>query len=90
MFLCRNIAMIVVWNTLSVEEQEKVTGRRKFNGVELSDEETPKNAHNTVTNIGDNLKIVRDNMPFVNTSKGEYNTYFIGYANTFSAMHQML
>ena len=28
----------------------------KFNDVELSDEEKPKNAHNAVTNIGDDLK----------------------------------
>lgn len=72
------------------EEQEKVIGRRKFNDVELSDEEKPQNAHNAVTNIGDDLKIVRANMPFANTSKGEYGTYFIGYASTFSTTRQML
>ena len=78
------------WNALPVEEQEKVIGRRKFNDVELSDEEKPANAHNAVTNIGDDLKIVRANMPFANTSKGEYGTYFIGYASTFSTTRQML
>ena len=40
-----------------MEEQEKVIGRRKFNDVELSDEEKPQNAHNAVTNIGDDLKM---------------------------------
>lgn len=60
---------MVAWNALPVEEQEKVIGRRKFNDVELSDEEKPKNAHNAVTNIGDDLKIVRANMPFAHTSK---------------------
>ena len=73
-----------------LEEQEKVIGRRKFNDVELSDEEKPQNAHNAVTNIGDDLKIVRANMPFANTSKGEYGTYFIGYASTFTTTRQML
>ena len=58
--------------------------------MELSDEEKPANAHNAVTNIGDDLKIVRANMPFANTSKGEYGTYFIGYASTFSTTRQML
>lgn len=29
-------------------------------------------------------------MPFANTSKGEYGTYFIGYASTFSTTHKML
>ena len=29
-------------------------------------------------------------MPFANTSKGEYGTYFIGYASTFSTTRQSL
>ena len=82
------------WNALPVEEQEKTIGRKKFNDVELSDEEKPANAHNAVTNIqdsaGNDLKIVRANMPFANTSKGEYGTYFIGYAGTFSTTRRML
>ena len=81
---------MTAWNSLPVEAQEKVIGRHKFNDVELSDEEKPQNAHNAVTNIGDDLKIVRANMPFANTSKGEYGTYFIGYASTFSTTHKML
>ena len=35
-------------------------------------------------------KIVRANMPFANTTKGEYGTYFIGYASTFTTTRQML
>lgn len=78
------------WNSLPVEEQEKVIGRRKFNDVELSDTEKPANAHNAVTNLGDDLKIFRANIPFANTSKGEYGTYFIGYASKFSTTRTML
>lgn len=78
------------WNALTVEEQEKVIGRRKFNDVELSDEEKPANAHNAVANLGDDLKIFRANMPFANTAKGEYGTYFIGYAGKFSTTRTML
>ena len=82
------------WNELSTEEQEKVVGRRKYNDLELSDEEKPENAHNVVTNIegedGSELKIVRANMPFANPSKGEFGTYFIGYANTFTTTRRML
>ena len=89
-FVQKYIHDMVAWNALPVEEQEKVIGRRKFNDVELSDEEKPQNAHNAVTNIGDDLKIVRANMPFANTSKGEYGTYFIGYASTFTTTRQML
>ncbi len=83
-FVQKYIHDMDAWNALSVEEQEKVIGRRKFNDVELSDEEKPANAHNAVANIGDDLKIVRANMPFANTAKREYGTYFIGYASTFS------
>lgn len=89
-FVQKYIHDMVAWNALAVEEQEKVIGRRKYNDVELSDEEKPQNAHNAVANIGDDLKIVRANMPFANTSKGEYGTYFIGYASTFSTTRQML
>ena len=82
------------WNGLTTEEQEKVIGRRKYNDLELTDEEKPQSAHNAVTNIededGNELKIVRANMPFANPSKGEFGTYFIGYANTFSTTRRML
>ena len=82
------------WNALSTEEQEKIVGRRKYNDLELSDEEKPENAHNAVTNISDSdgveLKIVRANMPFANPTKGEFGTYFIGYAGTFSTTRKML
>lgn len=82
------------WNNISTEEQEKVIGRKKFSDIELSDEEKPANAHNAVTNIadenGEELKIMRANMPFANASKGEYGTYFIGYASTFTTTERML
>jgi putative iron-dependent peroxidase len=82
------------WNALSVEEQEKAIGRRKFDDVELEDDVKPENAHNAVTNIsdkdGNELKIVRANMAFSNPTNGEYGTYFIGYAATFSTTRKML
>lgn len=82
------------WAALPTEEQEKVIGRRKFNDVELTDEEKPANAHNAVTNIqndkGEDLKIVRANMPFTNPVTGETGTYFIGYARTFTTTQRML
>lgn len=89
-FVQKYIHDMTAWNALPTEEQEKVIGRRKFNDVELSDDEKPANAHNAVSNIGDDLKIVRANMPFANTSKGEYGTYFIGYAGKFSTTRTML
>ena len=82
------------WDSLTTEEQEKVVGRRKYDDWELSDDEKPENAHNAVTNIvdeqGNELKIVRANMPFANPAKREFGTYFIGYASTFSTTRRML
>lgn len=85
---------INAWQSLTVEEQDKVIGRHKFNDVELTDEQKLPGSHNVVTNIqdenGDDLKIVRANMPFSNPSKNEYGTYFIGYARYFSTTRRML
>ncbi|MDR2443914.1 MAG: Dyp-type peroxidase [Deltaproteobacteria bacterium] len=82
------------WEKLPVEEQEKVIGRHKFDDRELTDDLKPENAHNAVTNIsdenGEELKIVRANMPFANPSKGEFGTYFIGYSGKFSTTKRML
>lgn len=89
-FVQKYIHDMTAWNALPVETQEKVIGRRKFNDVEMSPEEKPANSHSAVANVGDDLKIVRANMPFANTSKGEYGTYFVGYASTFSTTRKML
>jgi putative iron-dependent peroxidase len=82
------------WENLSTEEQEKVIGRTKMNDIELDDEVKPANSHSALTAItdenGEELKIVRDNMPFGNPSKGEVGTYFISYASTFSTTRKML
>ena len=89
-FIQKYIHDMYAWNALKTANQEKVIGRHKYNDIELSDEEKPANAHNAVTNIGDDLKIIRGNMPFANTAKGEYGTYFIGYARYFSTTNKML
>ncbi|MFN6887482.1 peroxidase, partial [Proteus mirabilis] len=64
---------MAAWENQSLIEQEKVIGRHKINDVELTDEEKDPGSHNVVTNIqdenGDDLKIVRANMPFSNPSK---------------------
>jgi putative iron-dependent peroxidase len=82
------------WGEIGLQEQERVIGRRRYTDEELSEEEKPANAHNAVTNIedaqGNELKIIRANMPFANPSKGEFGTYFIGYAGRFSTTRRML
>lgn len=81
------------WNKLPVEDQEKIIGRKKLSDIELDDSEKPSSAHNALTTImedGKQLQIVRDNMPFGDLSKGEFGTYFIGYARSPTRIEQML
>ncbi|MFT8737414.1 MAG: Dyp-type peroxidase [Zymomonas mobilis] len=81
------------WNKLPVEMQEKIIGRKKFTNVELDDESKPDYAHNALTVIerdGEELAILRDNMPFGEIGKGEFGTYFIGYARSPSVTEEML
>jgi porphyrinogen peroxidase len=73
------------WNSLSVEMQERIIGRRKLSDIELSGTDKPSSAHNALTNIEQNgrqLQILRDNMPFGRPGHGEFGTYFIGYSRT--------
>ncbi len=93
-FVQKYIHDMEAWEKQPLVEQEKVIGRHKFNDVELTDDEKEPGSHNVVTNIqdenGEDLKIVRANMPFSNPSKNEYGTYFIGYARYFSTTRRML
>ena len=82
------------WGSLSVTEQELVIGRSKLEDIEMDDAVKPANAHIALNVIededGNELKIVRHNMPFGEIGKGEYGTYFIGYSRTAAVTEQML
>ncbi|MFG3091752.1 Dyp-type peroxidase [Streptomyces antibioticus] len=82
------------WNALPPDQQDMVIGRRKLDNVELSDEVKPEDSHvavNTVTDEdGNELKIVRDNMPFGRVGQAEFGTYFIGYSSSPDVIEQML
>jgi len=81
------------WNTLPTENQEKIIGRTKLSNIELDDTVKPTSAHNALTTIvedGEQLEILRDNMPFGDAGKGEFGTYFIGYARSPHRIEQML
>ncbi len=90
LFVQKYIHNLSAWKALSTEQQEKVIGRYKSNDVEMSDDVKPANAHIALANVGDDFKIVRDNMPFGNISTNEMGTYFIAYASTFSTVEKML
>jgi putative iron-dependent peroxidase len=81
------------WNRLSTEDQERIVGRTKLSDIELADDVKPTFAHNALTTIvedGEEVQILRDNMPFGNVSRGEFGTYFIGYARSPAPIEQML
>ena len=82
------------WNALPTEEQENIIGRTKLDDIELDDAVKPSFAHNALTTIvdpdGEEIDIVRDNMPFGNAANGEYGTYFIGYARSPQTIELML
>ncbi|WP_408886212.1 Dyp-type peroxidase [Komagataeibacter sp. FXV3] len=81
------------WNALPTETQEDVIGRKKLSDIEQADAAKKSYAHNVLTTIeenGEQLQIVRDNMPFGQVGKGEFGTYFIGYARSPARMEQML
>jgi len=82
------------WNALSVEAQELAVGRRKLSNVELADDIKPGNSHVALNTIvdpdGTERQILRDNMAFGAVGRGEFGTYFIGYASTPSVTEKML
>jgi len=81
------------WNDLPTEKQEEIVGRTKLNDVELDDKVKPTYAHNALTKIvedGNEIKILRDNMPFGHAGQKEFGTYFIGYSRSPRTIEKML
>ncbi len=81
------------WNAVPLAEQERIIGRTKLDNIELDDDAKPSYAHNALTNIvedGKELKILRRNMSFGDAAKGEYGTFFIGYACSPTRIEKML
>lgn len=72
------------WGALSVEDQEKAIGRSKLENIEMPDDVKPSNSHVALNTIhdadGNQLQIVRDNLPFGSIGDDDFGTYFIGYA----------
>lgn len=79
------------WESLSVNEQERVFGRTKQDDVEMSATEKPMTAHIKRVSIkedGEELKILRHSMPYGNSS--ESGLYFVSYAKTPEHFERML
>lgn len=90
LFVQKYLHDMQAWRALPVEEQEKVIGRSKVDDIEMDEDTKPSNSHSALANIGDDFKVIRDNMPFGNVSNNEMGTYFIAYANSFSTVRRML
>jgi putative iron-dependent peroxidase len=81
------------WNAVPVEQQEGFIGRTKLGDIELADDVKPTFSHSSLTTIeegGEELQIVRANMPFGEVGKAEFGTYFIGYARSPRRIELML
>lgn len=84
---------MTAWNDLTVEAQERVIGRTKLDDIELDEAVKPSCSHSSLTTIekdGKEVKILRDNMPFGQPGKGEFGTFFIGYARSPAPIEEML
>jgi len=84
---------VAAWNRVPVETQESFIGRSKLSDIEMDDATKPSYAHSALTTIeenGEELKIVRHNMPFGDTARREHGTYFCGYARSPARIEQML
>ena len=85
---------MTAWNALSVPEQERVIGRTKLEDIEFDDAVKPPNSHlalNVITDDdGNELQIVRANMPFGTLGDGASGTYYIAYAADPDVTERML
>lgn len=85
---------MTAWEALPVTEQERVIGRTKADDIEFDDAVKPANSHialNVITDEdGNELDIVRHNMPFGSVGSGESGTYYIAYARSPEITEQML
>jgi len=90
LFVQKYVHDMNAWRALPVSEQEKIIGRSKEMDIEMDDDTKPSNSHSALANVGDDLKVVRDNMPFHDPVSHQMGTYFICYANTFSTVEKML
>ncbi|MCL2733475.1 MAG: Dyp-type peroxidase, partial [Actinomycetia bacterium] len=78
------------WNALPVEAQERIIGRTKATNIELDAPGSHVDLNTVVGPDGEEQKILRDNMPFGSPGRGEFGTYYIGYARTPAVTELML
>lgn len=90
LFVQKYLHDLTAFKALPLEAQEMVFGRSRQNDIEMPDDIKPGNSHSALANVGDDLKIIRDNLPFGNMTTNEMGTYFIAYASRFDTVNKML
>jgi putative iron-dependent peroxidase len=82
------------WNALTVEQQEAAVGRTKLEDVEFADSDKAPDSHLALNVIegpdGEELQIMRFNMPFGRAGSKEFGTYYVAYAATPAVTEEML
>lgn len=90
----RYITDFEAWNNLPVAEQEAAIGRTKFDNVEMSDDVKPANSHVALNVVededGEEIDVVRDNMPYGNVGGGDVGTFYIAYSSAPDVTEEML
>jgi porphyrinogen peroxidase len=74
------------WESLPVNQQERVMGRRKLDGVELDDK--PSDSHVASTDQDRYGKIFRRNMPYGTVT--DHGTMFVGFSAEQRRLSRML
>lgn len=87
------------WNALPAQEQEQIIGRGKLSNVELAGARHGR-SHLALAGAagpggapwpgGAGRKILRTYTPFGNAGRGEFGTYFVGYAASAGIIERML
>ena len=63
-FVQKYIHDMTAWNALPSPGAGEGHWPSKHDDIEMSEDEKPANSHSAMANIGDDFKVIRDNMPF--------------------------
>lgn len=92
LFAQRYVHQLDKWRKLSVEKQEKVIGRTKYDSIELDESVMPEDSHVSrvvIEENGEELEILRHSIPYGQAS-GEQGLYFLACTKNLAIIDKML
>lgn len=92
MFAQRYVHQLDKWRKLSVEKQEKVIGRTKYDSIELDESIMPEDSHVSrvvIEEEGEELEILRHSIPY-GQAAGEQGLYFLACTHNLTIIDKML